>query len=73
MSYFGRLEEFDCSATDVDSYLRGYMHAFYRANNVHDSAKLDVFLSVVGSNAYKLLKSLLASTPPPNKTINELY
>ena len=57
MSDFGRLEEFDCSSTDIGSYFER-LHAFYRANNVRDSAKEDVFLSVVGPKTYKLLKSL---------------
>ena len=49
------------------------LHAFYRANNVHDSAKVDIFLGVVGPKMYKLLKSLIAPTLPSNKTIDELY
>ena len=72
MSHFGRLEEFDCSSTDIDSYFER-LHAFYRANNVRDSAKVDVFLSVVGPKMYKLLKSLIAPTLPSDKTIDELY
>ena len=72
MSHFGRLEEFDCSSTDMDSYFER-LHAFYRANNVRDSAKVDVFLSVVGPKTYKLLKSLIAPTLPSDKTIGELY
>ena len=63
MSHFGRLEEFDCSSTDIDSYFER-LHAFYRSNNVRDSAKVDVFLSVVGPKTYKLLKSLIAPTLP---------
>ena len=72
MSHFGRLEEFDCSSTDIDSYFER-LHAFYRANNVRDSAKVDVFLSVVGPKTYKLLKSLIAPALPSDKTIDELY
>lgn len=72
MSHFGRLEEFDCSSTDVDSYFER-LHAFYRANNVHDNTKVDVFLSVVGCKTYQLLKSLLAPTLPSNKTMDEQY
>ena len=72
MSHFGRLEEFDCSSTDIDSYFER-LHAFYRANNVRDSAKVDVFFSVVGPKTYKLLKSLTAPTLPSDKTIGELY
>ena len=72
MSHFGRLEEFDCSSTDINSYIEG-LHAFYSANNVRDSAKVDVFFSVVGPRTYKLLKSLIAPTLPSDKTIDELY
>ena len=72
MSHFGRLEEFDCSSTDIDSYFER-LHAFYRANSVRDSAKVDVFLSVVGPKTYKLLKSLIAPALPSDKTIDELY
>ena len=68
MSHFGRLEEFDCSSTDIDSYFER-LHAFYRANNVRDSAKVDVFLSVVGPKTYKLLKSLIAPALPSDKTM----
>ena len=49
------------------------MYAFYRANSVRDSAKVDVFLSVVGPKTYKLLKSLIAPMLPSDKTIDELY
>ena len=73
MSHFGRLEEFDGSSTDIDSYFERLHAAFYRANNVRDSAKVDVFLSVVGPKMYKLLKSLIASTLPSDKTVDELY
>ena len=72
MSRFGRLEEFDGSSTDIDSCFER-LHAFYRANNARDSAKVDVFISVVGPKTYKLLKSLTAPTLPSNKTIDELY
>lgn len=71
MSQFGRLEEFDCSSNDVDSYFER-LHSFYRANGVRDDAKVDVFLSVVGCKTYKLLKSLLAPTLPSAKSIDEL-
>ena len=40
---------------------------------MRDSAKVDVFLSVVGPKTYKLLKSLIAPTLPSEKTIDELY
>ena len=72
MSHFGRLEEFGGSSTDIDSYFER-LHAFYRANTVRDSAKVDVFLSVVGPKTYKLLKSLIAPTLPSDKTTDELY
>ena len=72
MSHFGRLEEFDCSSTDINSCFER-LHAFYSANNVHDSAKVNVFFSVVGPKTYKFLKSLIAPTLPSDKTIDELY
>ena len=72
MSHFGRLEELNCSSTDFDSYFER-SNAFYRANNVRDSTKVDVFLSVVGPKTYKLLKSLIAPTLPSDKTMGELY
>ena len=72
MSHFGRLEEFNCSSTGTDSYFER-LHAFYRANNVCDSAEVDVFLNVVGPKTHKLLKSLIAPTLPSDKTIDELY
>ena len=71
MSQFGRLEEFDCSSNVVDSYFER-LHSFYRANEVRDGAKVDIFLSVVGSKTYKLLKSLLAPALPSSKSIDEL-
>ena len=40
---------------------------------MRDSAKVDVFLSVVGPKTYKLLKSLIAPMLPSDKTIDELY
>ena len=68
MSHFARLKQFDCLPTGVDSYFER-LHAFYRANNMRDNVKVDVFLSIVGSKTYTFLKSLFAPTLPSDKTI----
>ena len=71
MSHFGKLEEFDVTSSDVDTYFER-LESFFRANQVANAAKVDTFISVAGPKTYKLLKSLLAPTPPTAKSLDEL-
>lgn len=70
-SHLGKLEEFDTTSCDVDTYFER-LGSFFRANNVRDNAQVDTFLSVAGQNTYKLLKSLVAPAALADKTLEEL-
>ena len=45
---------------------------FLSANAIADEKKKDVFLSVIGPQTYKLLKSLVAPAKPGEKEYNRL-
>ena len=71
MAQVGRLEEFDVTSGDVDSYFER-LDCFFIANKVKNDAKTPTFISLAGAKTYKLLKSLCAPDKPSDKTIDEV-
>lgn len=63
MAQTGKLEEFDCITSDVDTYFER-LESYFKANMIAADAKIDTFISLAVEKTYKLLKSLLA----PKKT-----
>ena len=47
-------------------------YIFMEANSIADEKKVAVFLSIIGTNSFKLLKSLLTPVAPEKKTLAEL-
>ena len=53
-------------------YLERAGSTFFLANGVEDDKKVPVFLSVVGSKTYSLLRNLVAPALPQDKTFEQL-
>ena len=67
----GRIEEYD-GTSDWDQYVER-LGNFFLANDIKDAAKQQaVFLSVIGSSTYKILRNLLTPAKPADKTFAEL-
>ncbi|WP_419623870.1 hypothetical protein, partial [Thiolapillus sp.] len=71
MSQVGRLEEFDVTTCDVDTYFER-LDCYFVANNISDAAKVSTFISLAGPKTYKLLKSLVSPDKTSDKTVEEL-
>lgn len=68
---FGNLQEYEQENELFSSYLER-VQLFFTANDVSNEKKVAVFLSMVGSKTYSLLRNLLAPTLPSEKTFDEL-
>ena len=71
MSQVGRLEEFDVTTFDVDTYFKR-LDCYFVANNIPDTAKVSTFISLAGPKMYKLLKSLASPDKASDKMVDEL-
>ena len=68
---YGNLKEFQPENELFSSYLER-VELFFDANDIVDEKKVAVFLSVVGSKTYSLLRNLLAPDLPSTKTLAAL-
>ena len=68
---FGRIQEY-CPENELFSAYLERVQLFFLANGVEDEKKVPVFLSVVGSKTYSLLRNLVAPALPQNKTLDQL-
>ena len=67
-----KVDEFDASKEEWPQYEDWLTH-FFQANDIDDAGKKrTVLLFVVGPVTYKLLRNLLASAKPGEKTCDEL-
>ena len=71
----GRIEEFD-SNKDYWFEYKERLDQYFKANGLakenKNERKVAVFLTVIGSSAYKLLQSLMAPDLPASKSYQEL-
>lgn len=67
MSRLGRISEFDPKTQNIESYLERFEH-FLVANDIKDEKVLPVFLTVIGPEAYEVLKSLVVPASPGEKS-----
>ena len=73
MSLLGKIDEFNCKDDDICEYMERVEQYFY-ANNIEDEKKQTaIFLTVIGSETYSLLRSLLALDVPSTKSVQILY
>ena len=73
MAVYGKIEEFDPNNEKWTDYADRIEQYFY-ANEINDEKKQTaIFLTVIGSTTYGLLKSLLAPTKVTEKTFKQLH
>ena len=68
---FGRIQEY-CPENELFSAYLERVQLLFLANGVEDEKKVPVFLSVVGSKTYSLLRNLVTPALPQNKTFDQL-
>ena len=66
MTSYGRIKEFRPEEETIESYLE-HIELFFTANDIADGKKVLVFLSVIGSKTYVILRNLLAPAEPSDK------
>ncbi|XP_075535031.1 uncharacterized protein LOC142570543 [Dermacentor variabilis] len=71
MSRLGRLDEYDPKVQNFESYVERFEH-YIRANEIAEAKKLSVFLTVIGAEAYEILKNLVVPLLPGDKTFAEV-
>ena len=67
----GAIGEYKEGQEDFESYLER-LDMWMTANDVADDKKVSVFLSVIGADAYRLLKNLVSPDKPSTKTFKDL-
>ena len=68
---FGRIQEYQPENEPFSAYLE-HVQLFFIANGVEDDKKVPVFLSIMGSKTYSVLRNLVAPTLPQEKTLAQL-
>ena len=68
---FGRIQEY-CPENELFSVYLERVQLFLLANEVEDEKNVPVFLNVMGSKTYSLLRNLVASVLPQSKTFDQL-
>ena len=68
---FGTIAEFNPKSDNVSTYLER-LELYFEANQVEEDRKVPTLLTVMGATTYDTLWSLLAPTPPQEKTFGEL-
>ena len=72
MSTFGKINAFNVKDGDFNEY-NERLEQYFVANNIEDaSQKRAIFITVIGDEAYSLLRSLLAPEKPNTKSCEEL-
>ena len=71
MALIGNIGPYDKNVEDFKSYSER-VTLFMTANDVKEEKQVAVFLSVLGAQTYKLLKSLLTPESPEKKSVDEL-
>ena len=68
---FGQMERFNSDNEGIQPYLER-VELYFVANEVGEDRRVPVFLSVIGSKTYALLRDLLSPVKPSEKTFDEL-
>lgn len=71
MALIGAIEAFNPKETDITTYLER-MDQLFICNDVDQRKKVSVFLTLIGGEAYSVLKDLLAPILPSTKTYDVL-
>ena len=68
---FGKIEEFQPECESIAAYLER-IELFFAANEIAEGRRVPMFLSLIGSRNYSLLRNLLAPQKPSEKTYDVL-
>ncbi|KAJ8023800.1 hypothetical protein HOLleu_36342 [Holothuria leucospilota] len=69
---FGKLDEFNSEKEEWTQYVERLNH-FFTANDIEEETKKQsIFLSLIGADAYKLLRNLVSPEKPGDKTFKDL-
>ena len=68
---FGQMERFNSDNERIQPYLER-VELYIVANEVGEDRRVPLFLSVIGSKTYALLRDLLSPVKPSEKTFDEL-
>lgn len=71
MATDGKLKEFNPDMEGIAAYLE-HVEIYFKANDIAESKKVPVFLSILGDKIYFLLRDLLVPAKPDEKTFQEL-
>ncbi|XP_075555992.1 uncharacterized protein LOC142588295 [Dermacentor variabilis] len=71
MPPLGKMSEFDPKTQNFESYLERFEH-FLTANDIADAKRLPIFLTVIGPEAYEVLRSLVEPAAPGEKSYAEV-
>ena len=71
MAVYGEIEPFDVKDGDFEEY-KERLDQYFVANDVVDEKKCAVFISVVGKDAYGVIRSLVAPAKPSEKTYTQI-
>ena len=70
-AHYGTLQEFQAEAEDISIYLERVDLTFV-ANETPEEKQVPIFLNVIGSNTYRVLRSLLVPDNPKDQSMAEL-
>ena len=71
MAKIGHISEFNVTNDDCDIYVER-VKLFLKANAVKNDMKVATFLTIMGNEAYKKLRTLCAPEPAETKSFDEL-
>lgn len=71
MSLIGSIEQFKPGRDDFESYVER-MKQFFICNVVEEDKKVSLFITLMGSETYSLLKNILYPETPESKSYDEL-
>ena len=73
MALLGKIDSFNHGSDDICEYIER-LDQYFLADDINDAKKKTaIFLTVIGSDTYSLLRNLLAPVSPSNKTVEELF
>lgn len=67
MSFVGKIEAFDSTTEDWETYIER-VELYFTANDVEEEKKVATLLSLMGAKTYSLLRNLLAPDKPASKS-----
>ena len=69
--FYGQLSQFDSEQEILSVYLER-VDIFFQANNIAKEKQVGIFLSLIGTKTYGLLRDLVAPAKPKEKSLAEL-